>query len=194
QYRTTAYTWTYYQDHSLNERLSNIKQTVILNSADNRKDSDGSIFLAASEPIPLDGMRVIEWNGGTAGLTNSGTGLYKITDDVLASNQVIGGVFVQNVSSKLTAIPITTAKVSAYENGISIDGKIYTLPANTLMPEAGTYFVKLVSDYVSLFAYPTSGGGDTTDLKPVYKRVSGAWVKKTAYERQNGEWVLISSS
>lgn len=150
---------------------------------------DGSTYLAASDPIPLNGMTVIEWNGGTAGLTNSGTGLYKITDDVFASNQVIGGVFVQNVSSKLTAIPITTAKVSAHENGISIDGKIYTSPANTLMPEAGTYFVKLVSDYVSLFAYPNAA-----DLKPVYKRVSGVWVKKTAYEWQNGEWVLISTA
>lgn len=167
---------------------------VVWASYDIPNTANSSTFLSASEPIPLDGMTVIEWNGGTAGLTNSGTGLYKITDDVFASNQVIGGVFVQNVSSKLTAIPITTVKVSAYENGISIDGKIYTSPANTLMPESGTYFVKLVSDYVSLFAYPTSGGGDTTDLKPVYKRVSGTWVKQTAYNMLSGEWVLISTS
>lgn len=33
----------------------------------------------------------------------------------------------------------------------------------------------------------------TTDTKPVYKRVDGAWVKQNAYERVNGEWVKISS-
>lgn len=34
----------------------------------------------------------------------------------------------------------------------------------------------------------------TTDTKPVYKRVNGAWVKQTAYQRVNGEWVKISSA
>ena len=31
------------------------------------------------------------------------------------------------------------------------------------------------------------------DLKPVYKRINGAWVKQTAYQRQSGEWVQISA-
>ena len=56
QYGTTAYTWTYYQDHSLDEGVSNFKQTVIWTSTDIRKDSDGSVFLAASEPIPAGGI------------------------------------------------------------------------------------------------------------------------------------------
>ena len=33
---------------------------------------------------------------------------------------------------------------------------------------------------------------ESDDLKPVYKMVGGAWVKQTAYERQDGKWVLIS--
>ena len=33
-----------------------------------------------------------------------------------------------------------------------------------------------------------------SNTKPVFKRVSGAWVKQTAYERVNGAWVKISSA
>lgn len=32
------------------------------------------------------------------------------------------------------------------------------------------------------------------DLKPTYKKIKGEWVKQTAYERQNGEWMLISEA
>lgn len=56
EYGTTAYTWTFYQEHSLDEGVSNFDQTVIWTSTDIRKDSDGSIFLAASEPFPAGGI------------------------------------------------------------------------------------------------------------------------------------------
>lgn len=32
------------------------------------------------------------------------------------------------------------------------------------------------------------------DIKPVFKRISGEWKKQKAYERVNGDWVLISST
>lgn len=35
---------------------------------------------------------------------------------------------------------------------------------------------------------------EPTDIKPVYLRKNGAWVKQDAYERQNGEWVKISNA
>lgn len=45
---------------------------------------------------------------------------------------------------------------------------------------------------------PDPGGGEdpdpVPDIKPVYLRTSGTWVKVTAYERQAGEWVLISTA
>ncbi len=56
EYGTTAYTWTFYQEHSLDEGVSNFDQTVIWTSTDIRKDSDNSIFLAASEPFPAGGI------------------------------------------------------------------------------------------------------------------------------------------
>lgn len=56
EYGTTAYTWTFYQEHSLDEGVSNFDQTVIWTSTDIRKDSDGSMFLAASEPFPAGGI------------------------------------------------------------------------------------------------------------------------------------------
>ena len=37
-----------------------------------------------------------------------------------------------------------------------------------------------------------SGGEEPTDIKPVYLRKNGAWVKQNAYERQNGQWVQVS--
>jgi hypothetical protein len=42
------------------------------------------------------------------------------------------------------------------------------------------------------------GGGEgeepIPDLMPVYRRTGGAWVKLTAYQRQSGKWVLISTA
>ena len=38
------------------------------------------------------------------------------------------------------------------------------------------------------------GANETVDIKPVYKYVDGSFVKQIAYERQSGEWVLISSA
>lgn len=33
-----------------------------------------------------------------------------------------------------------------------------------------------------------------SDISPIYRKESGYWVKKTAYKRLNGEWVLISNA
>lgn len=48
-------------------------------------DSTDNIHLAASDPIPLDGMNVIEWDGDTTGLENAGM-LYKVSDLITASD------------------------------------------------------------------------------------------------------------
>lgn len=186
QYNVVVDAWDFQQEINVTANSYGITSINPIWADHDVLNADGSVYQATSDPIPLDGMRVIEWNGGTAGLTNSGTGLYKITDDVFASNQVIGGVFVQNISSKLTAIRVTSDVIEAYEGGIRINAKIYSAPANTLMPEAGTYFVKLVSDYVSLFAYPTSGGGGgsnppiTSTINIIYKGNTKLEAGKTA--------------
>lgn len=42
---------------------------------------------------------------------------------------------------------------------------------------------------------PGGGGGtEEVDLAPTYQRTGGVWVKKTAYRRQNSEWVLLSTA
>ena len=64
------------------------------------------------------------------------------------------------------------------------------LEPNTEYEVYGCIFVNgEATDHNALAEFTTLEGDD---LKPVYKRVSGAWVKQTAYEMQSGEWVLIS--
>lgn len=45
------------------------------------------------------------------------------------------------------------------------------------------------------YAWFTANAVQRTDLKPIYKRVDGAWVKQTAYryDSAGGEWVQISA-
>ena len=62
--------------------------------------------------------------------------------------------------------------------------------------EAGIYFMNigiLGDEYDWIITLTKPDFDEETDLMPVYKRVNGTWVKQTAYQRQNGEWVLISS-
>ena len=46
-------------------------------------NADGTTYLAASDPIPLDGMNVIEWDGDTTGLSStSGNNYWVVADGV----------------------------------------------------------------------------------------------------------------
>lgn len=49
--------------------------------------ADGSVYLAASAPIPLDGMNVIEWDGVTEGLEVVSNN-YRLTDYREATNAI----------------------------------------------------------------------------------------------------------
>lgn len=204
QYGTTAYTWTLYQEHSLEEGVSNFKQTVIWTSTDIRKDSDGSMFLATSEPIPLDGMWVIEWNGGTEGLPElSDVGfpnMYQISSQYI--NLSDGDPYICAIWNGSEHIVYPHAVPLIYELQ-DLGGESYwylsgvkgatpfvvsaSVPSYSLVGTAFMYIGEGLR--TTLFAYRVA-----TDLKPVYKRIGSTWVKQTAYNKLSGEWVLISTS
>lgn len=50
---------------------------------------------------------------------------------------------------------------------------------------------KLIA-WLSQYGELQGGEEEPTDIKPIYLRKNGAWVKQDAYERQNGEWVQVS--
>lgn len=145
--------------------------------------ADNSVYFAGSDPIPLDGMNVIEWDGDTTELVSSSANThYKVSDVVLSASDLVGSVIA--AGSEALVVPaefvtngegyasIDTYVLSCQNEGVSFDG-------NTL-PEKGLYFINAFDVHLPFFAYPTSGGGESTTQKH-YCRVNG-----TVYEIKSG--------
>lgn len=122
----------------------------------------GDIYLAASDPIPLDGMTVIEWDGDTTGLDGV-EGLVRIGDYI---PQPTTGVAVlchpaePVVWEGILAIPEygdDTWCCAEFVFGFS-DNNGSGIPS-------GLYFASSVGLYTQLFAYPASS-------EPTYDRTA----------------------
>lgn len=60
-----------------------IDYPVLYSNSNIYRRNDGSLYFAASDPIPLDGYRVVEWDGDPTGLPfNSDWGFYRVSDSV----------------------------------------------------------------------------------------------------------------
>ena len=95
-------------------------------------NEDGSTYLAASDPIPLDGMNVIEWNGvtdGLVGLHDFGIAAYIVTDEPFAFTD----------GDKWVAVVTISALVGSYS--------IYS------NERSGCYFVNNSSDGYGLWCF-----------------------------------------
>lgn len=152
-------------------------------------NTDNTVHLSASDPIPLDGMTVIEWDGDKTGLdvgtyisegADSGYSLYKVAEYVPMRN---GDVFaVHFVASNGAEI---IGADDYYEAEFGAGGRchshlIISAPAGTYTPTVGTLTatITLPSDGLymyssddgqartTLYAYPASGeSGDSYDEK-----------------------------
>ena len=256
--------------------------------------NDSTTFLAASDPIPLDGYTVIEWDGNTEGLESIVDVWFKVAPFADASaaiavwNNAVAADFERNAVSDAAVwvvAPIGVGVSPAIASNVGYDedfgtvidgiyalkdvdtGEYTSLIAYKATPSDGgevtatTATVEFTctdlentepTDSICAWVYKKSDGLNTTipptwtserfsapaysttytftgltpnteyevygcifvngeatdhnaiaefttlegsgDIKPVYKRVDGTWVKKTAYERQKGEWVLISTA
>lgn len=136
-------------------------------------NTDGSVYLAATDPITLDGMEVIEWDGDTTGLTDlrdMGFGGFLVNDTFIGFSE--GNKYVATLwnGEKYVTYPQHTELVlnSMAEGGVSIwwldsekrDTPLFPVVAGINAPDmslVGTSFL-YGSDSMrtTLFAYTTA--------------------------------------
>ena len=147
-------------------------------------DEDNSVFLAASDPIPLDGYTVIEWDGNTEGLSyvSLETPLYCVSSEYIESNKYIAVTAHVDPfrDAPYETTTEATAPIDVYAGVVLFGGDAvasvpsdgYTVDGITF-PNKGTYMAKVefgdaFTKYISLFAYKadSGGGGGGTEPNP----------------------------
>jgi hypothetical protein len=116
-------------------------------------NADDSVHLATSDPIPLDGMNVIEWDGDTTGLEKFGTiNIYCVSS---ATNVDVGRnvcAIRTNVEGRVTSILNATLldKGDYYANVAAR----YVAEASEVYPYVGIYLANNgLGTACTLFAY-----------------------------------------
>lgn len=157
-----------------NEPIFNTDGDAIVWTSHDIPNADNSVYLAASAPISLDGMTVIEWDGDTTGLPNVNLGAtyYRIADYAFATS---GFCYAQATDD---ALDDTTGEI------FSSEGPIWTIANNESGPlciavpeeakdelgfEQGGIYVFFLPDgaYVSVLAYSAD-----TPSEPTYDRTA----------------------
>jgi hypothetical protein len=116
------------------------------------EDYDNVVVLAASDPISLDGMNVIEWDGDTEGLAQFSSAAFYVsgTTDIDVGKSI---VFVQKavIDGSLAAdTKALTGGNGYYRYGAFVH---YVETASEERPVEGIALRSAISAYVSLFAY-----------------------------------------
>lgn len=149
---------------------------AIWSSSDIASYTDGTIFLSASDPIPLDGMNVITWDGDTTGrdLYNYWLDFYKVSDDVVSPENLVGSVY--RFVGTMAGEPISSCHIFTVEDAlsdlpggaygmidVSVGAAVGILPTEYEGASPGIYLPQWENNTVgtSLFAYPASSGGVT---------------------------------
>lgn len=149
--------WSFVENRNYNPE-ENIGVGVELWTNHDILNTDNSVYLAASDPIPLDGMNVIEWDGVTEGLENL-MSTYKVSNTVLTVDQLsnaVGayceyGVMHQGYVSELGGI-------TDYDQMGFVTAGVCNYAYNTTtFPSTGLWFLcgsdNNGSFYTTLFAY-----------------------------------------
>lgn len=146
-------------------------------------NEDGSVYLAASDPVPV---------GGATDTTATAVFTCTNLENTEPIDCIKAWVYKKSDGLNTTITPTWTSEMfSAPE--YSTTHMFTGLTPNTEYEVYGCIFVSgEATDHNAIAEFTTLEGSG--DIKPVYKRAGGKWVKKTAYERQNGEWVLISTA
>ena len=152
----------------------------------------GTYFLNAAMYTQLFAYKAISSDGGVTDTTAT----VEFTCTNLENTEPIDSIkaWVYKKSDGLnTTIPATWTSELFSAPSYSTTHTFTGLEPNTEYEVYGCIFVNgEATDHNAIAEFTTLEGSG--DIKPVYKRESGTWVKKTAYERQNSEWVLISTA
>lgn len=117
---------------------------------------DGSVYLSiASEPIPLDGMNVIEWDGNTEGLeTDENYSNYYIVSDSVQIDT--SEDYIENIA--------VTSKGKVNNNDLLLEGGFYK-SISAIYNNGYIALFKGTSVYCALFAYyPVEESTGSTDV------------------------------
>lgn len=124
---------------------------------------DSNVYFAASDPICLDGMKIIEWDGDTTGLTSSNDGLFwKISNINISRDEFLGSVCSVSLDKTVLGAEVMSedaietgsdyvyaSAIVSIENGTSINGVEFE--------KTGLYFLREQTDegfgFINLFAY-----------------------------------------
>lgn len=147
-------------------------------SYDLMNTSNNTIYLAASDPIPLDGMNIIEWDGDTTGLTVDNSGYYYTVGTYISAVDALA-VFNEDGSLVVCDDFRTFSNIDGSPTGWGVFGDFsgsdlfvaagYVVPDEVAFAEVSVDGSKA---YTSLFAYrtveapPDEGGGDDDDPQP----------------------------
>lgn len=120
-------------------------------------NTDGTVYLGASDPIPLDGMTVIEWDGDTTGLDVVDDIYYRISDSVWNAAYPIPVSVVTDSSGINPSLVLLDNDYGADYIGL-IDNQDdivgYVVSGTAHAPSIGTYLAKWNdSTYTSLLAF-----------------------------------------
>ena len=125
---------------------------------------DGSTYMEATDPIPLDGMTVIEWDGDTTGLEVVEEYFCKVSDIILRKDDFTNAIVAMQLTNSILVLQGEEGyeddwSASLGKNGKALDGVASVLTVdNPLDMPTGLWFGKFESlKYTSLFAYTPSG-------------------------------------
>lgn len=166
----TKNTWgsLYFYENSIGEDMSFVGN-VFWSNFDLINITDNSVYLATSEPIPLDSMNVIEWDGDTQGLEpfprSSDFLFVSDTTDVDTNKEWIGVITFRDGAGSVVRRGTPSERDGCWVRTLVAS---YVPTATADSPTAGLYIYGTDLRYVSLFAYyPIETGGDEEPAETV---------------------------
>lgn len=143
-------------------------RTIVWSSVDILNNNDSTTYLAATSPIPLDGMQVIEWDGDVTDLVSTTTPYaYKISDVVLTKDEMTNAVFAMTDGTDISAGALGEQSTITEGTGYIATSWIWSVSqANATQggltfPETGLYAINVSGAYVTLFAYTPAAEPET---------------------------------
>ena len=169
-------------------------------------ESDGSVYLAASEPIPVvvNYNTIIRWDGNTEGLVSDSRGqLYKVSDAILSKGEMVGsylevsGGGTPNIQQIVTADMVVELDDGAVlirdmDIVVSVPKNNYAI-GDVTFPEAGLYFLLFYGIYPCIFAYNSASpsGFTITRYDPATTDFSAVGWRRLSYHTTGelaGKW------
>lgn len=169
--------WTYYGGKDSGGLNVGVSAAPCFWSNQDILRTDGTLYLAGSAPVSLDGMTVIDWDGDPDGHASPDGTYFKVSDTVPTVSDVLGGCVLSNIPDhKIFHITEANCFASA-EDGTLRLCMVDSTPLVLIVSDAGkagfdtgVYFLSLASagtDYhTTKLAYTPSSGDEAGGSVP----------------------------